>query len=71
MIPSRLRILVAVSCGLLAPRFAPGQGINPEWKQAGKSKREREIRDHLDRWRGSAAAGWTTDKVMDLTRGDD
>jgi AbrB family looped-hinge helix DNA binding protein len=40
-------------------------------RQAGKSKREREIRAHLDRWRGSAAPGWTTEKVMDLTRGDD
>lgn len=39
--------------------------------RAGKSKREREIRAHLDRWRGSAAAGWTTDRVLELTRGDD
>jgi len=35
------------------------------------SKRAREIRDHLERWRGSAGAGWTTEKVMELTRGDD
>jgi AbrB family looped-hinge helix DNA binding protein len=40
-------------------------------RQGRKSKREREIRTHLDQWRGSAAPGWTTARVMDLTRGDD
>ena len=36
-----------------------------------KSKREREVRAHLERLRGSAAPGWTTEKIMNLTRGDD
>lgn len=40
-------------------------------RQAGRSKRESEIRAHLDQWRGSAEPGWTTDRVMRLTRGDD
>ncbi len=35
------------------------------------SKRQAEIRAHLERWHGSIDPGWTTEKVMDLTRGDD
>ena len=35
------------------------------------SKRSREIREHLDRLRGSAGPGWTTEEVMRLTRGDE
>lgn len=35
------------------------------------SKREAEIRDHLVQTRGRAGAGWTTEDVMRLTRGDD
>jgi len=38
MIPSRLRLIVAASCGLLFPALALAQGVNPEWKHAGKSK---------------------------------
>jgi len=38
----------------------------------GVSKREVEMRDHLERTRGVAAgSGWTADDVMRLTRGDD
>jgi hypothetical protein len=37
---------------------------------ASGSKRAREMRDHLERLRGSAP-GWTTEEVMRLTRGDD
>jgi bifunctional DNA-binding transcriptional regulator/antitoxin component of YhaV-PrlF toxin-antitoxin module len=38
---------------------------------AGGSKRARELREHLDRLRGSAQSGWTTEEIMRLTRGDD
>jgi AbrB family looped-hinge helix DNA binding protein len=37
----------------------------------GGSKRARELREHLDRMRGSAGPSWTTEDVMRLTRGDD
>ena len=37
----------------------------------GGSKRARELREHLERLRGSAGPGWTTEEVMRLTRGDD
>lgn len=38
---------------------------------ANGSKRAREMREHLERLRGTAGPGWTTDEVMRLTRGDD
>ena len=36
------------------------------------SKRESEIREHLERMQGCAAnSGWTSEALMNLTRGDD
>ena len=36
------------------------------------SKREAEIREHLEKMKGCAAnSGWTTEALMELTRGDD
>lgn len=36
-----------------------------------RSLREKQLREHLGRWRGSAGEGWTTAKVMSLTRDDE
>lgn len=36
-----------------------------------ESGRGRAIREHLDRMRGSAGPGWTTEQVMELTRGEE
>ncbi len=36
-----------------------------------ETKRGRDIREHLERLRGSAGEGWTTEEVMRLTRGEE
>ena len=43
-----------------------------EPSEAWTSKREAELRDHLEKMRGCVAkSGWTTERLMQLTRGDD
>jgi AbrB family looped-hinge helix DNA binding protein len=39
--------------------------------RAKESKRGREVREHLERLRGSAGSAWTTEDVMRLTRGEE
>jgi antitoxin PrlF len=48
-----------------------GEVILKPQRDGKASKREREMREHLAKWRGSAAPGWTTEQIMKLTRGDD
>jgi AbrB family looped-hinge helix DNA binding protein len=48
-----------------------GEVILKPQREGKASKREREMHEHLAKWRGSAARGWTTERVMELTRGDD
>ena len=48
-----------------------GEVILKPQREGKTSKREREMREHLAKWRGRAAPGWTTERVMELTRGDD
>lgn len=43
-----------------------------EPSEAWTSKREAELRDHLEKMKGCIAkSGWTTERLMQLTRGDD
>jgi AbrB family looped-hinge helix DNA binding protein len=52
---------VRMKQGVLLKRVEPGR----------ETKRGRDIREHLERLRGSAGPGWTTEEVMRLTRGEE
>ena len=71
-IPGPIRRQAGLLPGTEVEFIHDGDGVRlrPAGAGRGKTQRERDIADTLDRLRGSATIRMTTDEIMALTRGE-